>query len=366
LTKQLYLSDGGFIPSPENAQDIYRYINTLLVLSVLILSACAGGPQAAESAAPAWVHSIEAVYPRSAYIAQKGEGNARRDAELAALGAISYYFESEINARQSNRSVWTERDGLTSAESRTEAETIVRSQTRMVAVRYAEDPWQNPATGKWETAAYLDRNEAWTLYEPQAKVVSDSLLALMNAAENEGEAFPRVLRFGTAASYADGAEFNTVREFAQVLYPSKAQAFFRHADNAVSSLPAKIDAAKRSARIFIQCSPDLDGLIYNAAVAAWGTEGFPVERNRAAAANVCVIRVDEGIQKMDSGVFYYPSLTGVVNGASGALFSFTIKAPRQAAINPDIAKRRAYTALAAAFEEAFPGELNKNRAAGEK
>jgi hypothetical protein len=306
---------------------------------------------------------MEAVYPRAAYIAQRGEGGDRQDAELAALSAISYYFESEINARQSNRSVWTERDGVTSAESRTEAETMVQSQTRMAAVRYAEDPWQNPSTGKWETVAYLDRNEAWALYEPRAKMVSDGLLALMNAAENEGEAFSRVLRFGTAASYADGAEFNTVREFAQVLYPSKAQAFFRDADEAVSSLPAKIDEARRGARMFIQCSPDLDGLIYNAAVAAWGAEGFPVERNREAAANVCVIQVDEGMQKMDSGVFYYPSLSGMVNGASGVLFSFTIKASRQGAINPDIAKRRAYTALAAALQEAFPGELNKNRAA---
>jgi hypothetical protein len=233
----------------------------------------------------------------------------------------------------------------------------------MVAVRYAEDPWQNPATGKWETVAYLDRNEAWTLYEPQARTVSDALLALVKAAENEPEAFSRVLRFGIAASYGDGAEFNTVREFAQVLYPSRAQAFFRDADNAVSVLPAKIDAARRSARIFIDCSSDLDGLLYNGALAAWGAEGFPVERNREAAAAVCVIQVDEGVQKMDSGVFYTPSLSGTVNGASGALFSFTVKAPRQAAINPDLAKRRAYTALAAAFKEAFPGELNKKRAA---
>jgi hypothetical protein len=309
---------------------------------------------------------VEAVYPRAAYIAQRGEGGTRQDAELAALGAISYYFASEINASQSSRSVWTERDGVTNAESRTEAETIARSQTRMVAVRYAEDPWRNPATGKWETVAYLDRNEAWTLYEPQARTVSGALLALVKAAEDEGEAFSRVLRFGTAAAYAEGAEFTTVREFAQVLYPSRAQAFFRDADSAVSSLPAKADAARREARIFIECPADLDGLIYNAAAAAWAAEGFPVERNREAAANVCVIRVDEGIQAMDSGVFYNPELSGTVRGvspgASGALFSFTATAPRQGAINPELAKRRAYTALAAALKEAFPGELHKRRA----
>jgi hypothetical protein len=324
-----------------------------------VLAACAAGPRAAE--APPWARSVEAVYPRDEYIAQRGEGGSRQEAELAALAAISYYFESEINAGQSSRRVWTEQNGVTAAESRTETETIVRSQTRLVAVRYAEDPWQNPATGQWETVAYLDRNEAWILYEAQAKTVSDTLLALVKGAENETEAFVRAVRFGMAAVYAAGEEFTAVREFAQVLYPAKAQALFGGADAAVSALPEKIDAARRNARVFIDCSPDMDGLVAAAAAAAWGAEGFPVERDRKAAACVCVIRVDEGEQRLDSGVFYNPALQAAVNGASGALFSFTVKAPRQSGINPDVAKRRAYTALAAAFRETFPGELNKKR-----
>jgi hypothetical protein len=332
---------------------------------LLFVAACAGTPRTAEP--PAWAHNVEDVYPRTAYIAQRGEGRTRQEAELAALGALSFYFESEISAGQSGRRVWTEQNGVTNTESRTETETTVRSQTRLTAVRYAEDPWYNPAAGAWETVAYLDRNEAWTLYEPRAKKVSDTLLALVTEAEHEAEAFVRALRFGTAAAYAEGEEFNVVREFAQALYPAKAQVLFGDADAAVSALPEKIDAARRNARVFIDCSPDMDGLIAGAAAAAWGAEGFPVERDREAAACVCVIRVDEGEQKMDSGVFYNPALTAVVNGNSGALFSFTVKAPRQSGINPDVARRRAYTALASVFKETFPGELNKKRATyGEK
>jgi hypothetical protein len=55
--------------------------------------------------------------------------------------------------------------------------------------------------------------------------------------------------------------------------------------------------------------------------------------------------VDECVQKLAGGTFYNSSLTAVVNGASGAVFSFTAQAPRQSAINPEVAKRRAYTAL---------------------
>jgi hypothetical protein len=35
-------------------------------------------------------------------------------------------------------------------------------------VRYA-DPWRNSAAGQWEAVAYIDREEAWKAYSPQAK-----------------------------------------------------------------------------------------------------------------------------------------------------------------------------------------------------
>jgi hypothetical protein len=65
---------------------------------------------------------------------------------------------------------------------------------------------------------------------------------------------------------------------------------------------------------------------------------------------------------MDSGAFYNPSLTGTVSGSTGAVFSFTAKAPRQSAINPEVGRRRAYAALAAALGEAFTGELDRKQA----
>jgi hypothetical protein len=305
---------------------------------------------------------MEAVYPRADYVAQRGAGATRQAAELAALGAVSFYFESEISAEESSRQSWTGQDGLAAAEARTEANTLVRSQTRLVALRYAEDPWFDPAAGVWETVAFIDREEAWTVYEPEAAKVRDRLLALSAAAEAEAEPFSRALRFSVAAIYGESAEFGAIRGFAQALYPAKAQVLFGDTDRLLAALPERIYSARQSAAVFIDCPADLDGLIYRAAAEALGTAGFPVEGNRNAASSVCLIRVDQGEQKMESGIFYTPSLTGTVNGRSGAVFLFTAKAPRQGAVNPDVAKRRAYTALAAALGEAFSGELNRQRA----
>jgi hypothetical protein len=305
---------------------------------------------------------METVYPRSAYIAQRGEGASRQEAELVALNAVSFYFESEITAEESARQSWSEQNGVTHSESRTETSTLVRSQTRLTAVRYAENPWHNPATGLWESAAFINREEAWTVYEPQAARVRDGLLTLAAAAEADGEPFSQALRFGAAAVYADSPAFNAARGFAQVLHPNKARSLFAEADTVQAALPEKIYTARQRAAVFIDCPTDMNGLVYQAALAAFGAEGFPVERNRAAASTVCLIQVDEGAQKLDSGTFFNPSLTGTVNGKAGAVFSFSVTAARQSAINPEVGRRRAYTALAGALGAAFSGELNNARA----
>jgi hypothetical protein len=94
-----------------------------------------------------------------------------------------------------------------------------------------------------------------------------------------------------------------------------------------------------------------------------GASGFGVARNRAAAAAFCAVLVEEGMQKQENGVLFYPALTASISGTAGPLFSFKITGERQGALNPDLAKRRAYTALAAALEASFAGELQKRQAA---
>jgi hypothetical protein len=57
------------------------------------------------------------------------------------------------------------------------------------------------------------------------------------------------------------------------------------------------------------------------------------------------------------GIFYYSSLQAVFTDASGALFTFNAAA-KESAVTPDVAKRRAYTALAEKVVESFSIEGN--------
>jgi hypothetical protein len=121
----------------------------------------------------------------------------------------------------------------------------------------------------------------------------------------------------------------------------------------IAAIPQKTDDAKRKAGVYIDCPGDFESLVTNAFSRALSKEGFPVAANRNGATVVCMVTIDEGRQQRDSGIFYNPSLRAVFTGDSGVLFTFNTTADRAAAVTPDVAKRRAYTALAKRAAESF-------------
>jgi hypothetical protein len=329
------------------------------VLAVFVVS-CAGTPQNTE--APAWVADREAVYPESRFIAMLGRGATKDAAELAALGELAGYFEREVQQKESVYVTMIEKAGGVEKEKGIANTITVTVHRNLSTVRYADDAWKDPATGEYVSVAYLNREEAWAAAYPQAKNAADTLSSFYYKAEEYGaergaDPFTLALRYGEAQQYAAGEEFSAMRVFAQILDAQRADELFVEADIAHAALPERTVNARRQASVYLDCPLDLDGLVSNAAAAAFGEAGFPVARERRSAAAVCVIRVNEGRQTLASGTFYYPELAGEVSGRAGPVFSFTAKAERQAAINQDLARRRAYTALAQALRETLPGQI---------
>ena len=104
----------------------------------------------------------------------------------------------------------------------------------------------------------------------------------------------------------------------------------------------------------------MDGLVATALTQVLSAEGFPVTQNRASASAVCTASVDDGLQNLHAVTFYTPAVRVTISGKSSGvpLFSCTIRTPeRSGAVNPDVAKRRGYTALAEEILKSFHGEF---------
>jgi hypothetical protein len=328
----------------------------LLAFFALSLFSCATA-----APIPDWAESptaITRVYPNDAYIAQRGRGQTREAAEAAAAAEIARYFTSQINANQGFRTTTSSQNGVVSETLETETSAFVTSEINLAGLRYTQDAFYNKAERQWETVAYLDRAEAWTLYEPRFKRQADSFRALYDAAETENDLFKKALRWRTAEQYVQSAQFEAANTFGQILSPVRMNAAFSGVRSDSASIPQKIDTARRNASVYIDCPVDFESLIVNAFSRALSAEGFPVAKNRNEAAAVCVITVDEGMQKRELGIFYFPSLQAVFTGSSGVLFTYNAAGDSASAVTPDVAKRRAYTVLAEAVQKTFSTEFN--------
>jgi len=348
-----------------NMKKLIRVALSAFVL--FMLSACVSSEPAAQTAAktktqtpPAWFVNTSNVYPEKEYITGRGQGTTKAEAESKARTELAYFFNTQVNAEMSSRqSFTTGKDGVTNEERQTQINNIISTQGQLRAVRLAEDAWLDPKTRLWSTVAYIKRDEGWTVYESDFKKQSETLLAIVQKADKESDPFNAYLRYGNAIAYSNSVEYTAARLFASVLNSTKANNLFADVDAATASLPQKQLDAREKSRMYVENPVDYNNMIYQAAVKALGNAGFSVERNRNNALTYCLISVEEGEQKTDAGFFYTPVLTGIISGKNGSLFSFKIEASRQGAANQDNAKRRAYTALSEAFENAFTTELAK-------
>jgi hypothetical protein len=330
----------------------------LLALSAYL--SCATAPQPE----PDWYRNTDAVYPSDRFIAYQGRGKTPAEARQNALADLAAYFGQEVQKEATAYRNMIERQGAgrTAVEkTRQIEETItVTVKRNLSTARYAEDAWRDPVTKEYVTVVYIDREEYWVNgYYPQAKNAADTFVQLAYGARGETDPFTRALRFGKAEAYAEG-EFITARSFAQALYPAQAKEVFDEADGVRSALPGETDAARRNASVYLDCPYDLENIIINAATAAFSAAGFPIAANRRSAVAICVIEVNEGLvpRPPNTGIFYRPELSGTVTSRAGvSVFSFNIQAEVQSAIDPELARSRAYTALAGAVRDTLPEQL---------
>jgi hypothetical protein len=112
--------------------------------------------------------------------------------------------------------------------------------------------------------------------------------------------------------------------------------------------------------LLLRCPIDFESRIFNSFSENFAALGFPLARTGNTAAAICTVTVTEGEQKRETGIYYYPSVQAILSGESGALWTFNAQAERSAAVTPDVAKRRAYTALAERVNATFVIQFNAN------
>jgi hypothetical protein len=323
------------------------------LLFAALLASCATAP----AAPPDWVTlGVDAVYPREAYIAVTGFGKTAKLAEQDAGAALSLYCIAEVTTVSHSRQTLTSDTGL---QVRLDSETFVHSAMRLFALRHTA-PWYDRIEKTYTVAAYINRAEAWAIFEPRVRREVEEFRALWRAAESETAALKSYFNYKRAREHTRRGDFANTMNFGEVLYPEKMNALTGDIWQNIPRLSAKLNEARSMAQIFIDCPADFESVITTALAKLLSAEGLPITADKRKAAAVCTAAVDEGFQPAEAGYFYYPKISvSITDSAGNALFSYSAAPGKQGAMNPDVAKRRAYSALAAALENDFSGKMNR-------
>jgi len=321
-------------------------------VALVSLLSCAGAPAAGSP----WSGSRSAmlqVFPDSQFIAQQGRGATRDMAEANGTAAIAQFFSSEVVSRVAILEQYWEQNGQAQSRTVAESEVFIQSEMRLFGVRHAQDAYFDSKNREWVTVAYINRAEAWQILGPRIRHQGEAFIRLFQAAENESDPFRKALRYIAAQNFSRSPEFLSVQSMGELLYPARMNAEFAAVRPKLASLPQRALNARQNAPVFLDIPVDFEGRVQGAFSQSFAALGFPVTTNRNAAAAVSQITVEEGRQDGNIGILYHPRLQAVLSSPAGALFTFSAEAGRQAAINPDVARRRAYEALAERISNDF-------------
>lgn len=326
-----------------------KTVSTIIIVSC-ILSVLFG----ASSKKDVQIDTFASYLKNEAYIASVGRGETASGAEQNALEGISKYFSMHINVTSEEQTV-SDNSGTNSILTDT---SFITSETNLFAVHY-ETPRYDKSQKLYETVAWIDREEAWTIYEPQLTSVTVSFEKLFDSASTENDSLRKAVSYASAQKYAEQNDMERKLTFAAILYPASTGLYSRPTE-LMSEIPSLIASLLAQISVSIECSSDSDDCIKNAALLSLQKFQLSSTVSKEEDQYVCSIKIEENRQNLTAGTFYVSSYTVSFINKGIAVLSCVGKIKKVGARSPGVAHVRAYKELASAVSNDITNLLNGN------
>lgn len=246
---------------------------------------------------PSWVNDVESEFPQRRYIAKCGSGKKADSAKADALSLIAAYLKTTV---ESKLTVTASDTGKRASEKVQLDESInVFSDIQLSGVEYTE-VYYSKKNRRYYCTAYIDRNYAWKIYEPEVKSQQKLFYEFYNKAEELLKSDPLA-----AGSYFDkavlqGNKFLAALEYGCLLNDS-AQAIYGNDRNIVASVPKKQKEAVESILVKVETAGDYQNIITAKIKKELTQCGFILTENEAAAKYKAVLTVNQNLEIEDPG-----------------------------------------------------------------
>ena len=291
----------------------------------------------------------EDVLNNPAYISQTGYGETKESAQNSALSALSKIFQMKISVSEAEHTTLTNDEVETSISE----EVFVQSQTDLFAVRYTK-PKYDKKQKYYEVTAYIDREEAWQIYEPKIQDCVSSFESFYSSANSKTNSFLKMAGLSKAYGNAKQNELSKKLDFAQILNADQA-AQFDITRNHLSEIEASLHKLAKQCTFFILCENDFDETVSRAVGEVLSKSGIVIGDKKSE--YLFSIKIIENKQALPAGTFYSPSFSLKISCADEVLFASEGQLKKVGAKNEDMARQRAYQAVAKSIQESLKTEL---------
>ncbi|MCR4741824.1 MAG: hypothetical protein K5866_03005 [Treponema sp.] len=322
-----------------------------IIFSIILLTGfnIFAGPKS-----PAWLLDVNQVYPKDTYIAQIGEGLSQEEAETNAQARIARYFESNIDTKTLNKLQMSEYEGEVSTKRSIDTSTNISSNVELFAINFSE-VYKNKKEKKYYIVAYIKKDDAYMIFKPKVDLPAQNFsnyYSKAQKAKKTGDYLSTVKYLKSARTYA--ADFEENYGFAQLLNLKKAGDYdFIHEE--VAGIDSELDFAMMECPLQIVALNDNNGALAAKAKNLFSNYGFPVKNGEGNYKVTVNASLDE--ETMQKGTACYPHVSVSITYNNQVVISFGKDGQKVAAVNADVARRRAYTQIENLLEEAFNEEF---------
>lgn len=281
------------------------------------------------------------------YIAGKGYGESPATARQAALGEVAAFFTAKVATETSELVEVADNK----SSSRMRQETFVSTQTELFSVRYGE-PHYLEGQKFWECVAYINRREAWEIYRQKFEPLVETFASLCRSGGAADDDFSRLLSYSRALDFAHHNNLSAMQAFAAALYPAGA-AVLASSLEGLAELESQIRQTAARCSVSVVCGQDSGGLVRGAVSGRLEELGLAVAKGEAAAVYHCDVTVEENVQQLAAGTFYTPEVRISIDDGRRSVYTQSISVRRVGARNPDVARQRAYKAMAEEVKKSF-------------
>lgn len=308
---------------------------------------------------PLWYSSgdgLEEVYPNNTYIAEIGYGKNVQLAESDALTRISRFFNTSVSSKMETRELLiSENDNFYSNES-VDTQTVISTEMNLFAIEYSK-PYVDKKLKQTAVVAYIDRNKAWTIYEPKLKSVSESFVKQYNVAQKQSDNLKKYFLLNASKQYVN--DFIQAYEFGLLINPYECRNY-ENVNNKISSIPVELNNLKMNCAFALNLSGDRNDIIKRKLTSLLSNEGFAIQNSNAPyLMNVKIIsEINQSNDEFGTTFTSYPGIEILVQKDGNAFFSYSKTCTKTVAFNQQKNITMSFQKLENELDENFINELS--------